>query len=83
MKKVYVVWFDNCEAWEDNVQYIEKIFATREAAEEWLDDCFDRKERLWRNGKDSGMQTYWEEKEEDQYDGWRPEWTIVEFELED
>ncbi len=83
MNKVYVVWFDNCEEWEDNFQDIEKIFATREAAEEWLDDRFDRKERLWRNGKESGMQTYWEEKEEDRYEYYRPEWTVKEFELED
>lgn len=83
MKKVYVVWYDNCEPWEDNFQDIEKIFATREAAEEWLDDCFDRKERLWYNGKENGMQTYWEEKEEDQDEYYRPEWTVKEFELED
>ena len=51
-------------------------------AEKWLDDCFDRKERLWRNGKENGIQTYWEEKEEDQDECYRPEWTIEEIELE-
>ncbi len=82
MDNVYVVWFDNCEAYEDNFQDIEKIFATREAAEKWLDNRFDRKERLWHNGKESGMQAYWEEKEEDQDEYYRPEWTIEEIELE-
>ena len=41
-----------------------------------------RKERLWRNGKENGIQTYWEEKEEDQDECYRPEWTIEEIELE-
>lgn len=42
--KVYVVWWDNGEPWEDNYQDIEVIFATREEAEEYLDARYDRYE---------------------------------------
>lgn len=36
--KVYVVWWNNGEEWEDNWQFIDKIFLTREAAEKYLGD---------------------------------------------
>lgn len=42
--KVYVVWYDNGEAWEDNYQNIEAIFATREEAEAYLDAEYKRYE---------------------------------------
>ena len=32
--KVYVVWGDNGESWEDNYQWIECICSTRKIAEE-------------------------------------------------
>lgn len=40
--KAYIVWYDNGEEYEDNYQCIEKIFATREAAEEYLDEEYER-----------------------------------------
>lgn len=42
--KVYVVWYDDGEAWEDNFQDIEAVFTTREEAEEYLDAHYDRYE---------------------------------------
>lgn len=32
MAKVYAVWFDNCEAYEDNHTYVVSIHATHEGA---------------------------------------------------
>lgn len=42
--KVYVVWWNDGEAYEDNFQDIEAIFATREEAEKYLDANYDRHE---------------------------------------
>lgn len=38
MKKVYVVWYDNCEPWEDNFQDIEAIFETFQEAVDYIED---------------------------------------------
>lgn len=40
--KVYVVWWNNGEPYEDNCQDIDIIFRTRKEAEKYLDDRFDR-----------------------------------------
>lgn len=48
MSDIYIVWYDNGEAWEDHFRLIEKIFSTREAAEKYLDDRYARtKDNLW------------------------------------
>ena len=49
--KVYLVWSDNGEPYEDGFSYIEKIFTTKEAAEKYLDDRHTR--------KDIGRKTNW------------------------
>lgn len=36
--KVYMVWYDNGEPWEDGYSCCEKIFSTLEAAEKFLDE---------------------------------------------
>lgn len=40
--KVYVVWWDNGEQWEDHWQNIDGIFLTREVAEKYLDENYER-----------------------------------------
>lgn len=53
--KVYVVWYDNGEQYEDNFQCIHKIFSTYELAEEYLNIDYEKieanswnKEPYWR-----------------------------------
>lgn len=48
---VYVVWYDNGEQWEDNYQYIDGIFLTREAAEKYLDEEYQRYDTKQWDGK--------------------------------
>lgn len=43
--KVYIAWFDNGEAYEDNWQNVEAVFATRVEAEAYLDSRYDRHEK--------------------------------------
>lgn len=37
--KVYVVWYDNGEEYEDNFQDIDRIFSSYDDAVKYLDDC--------------------------------------------
>lgn len=37
-KRVYVIWYDNCEPYEDGFQCIEKIFASYDDAKKYLDN---------------------------------------------
>lgn len=37
--KVYVVWYDNGEEYDDNYQDIDRIFSSYDDAEKYLDDC--------------------------------------------
>lgn len=37
--KVYVVWYDNGEDYDDNYQDIDRIFSNYDDAEKYLDDC--------------------------------------------
>lgn len=37
--KVYVVWYDNGEYYDDNYQDIDRIFSSYDDAEKYLDDC--------------------------------------------
>ena len=37
--KVYVVWYDNGEAYEDNYQDIEAICSSYEKAVKFIEDC--------------------------------------------
>lgn len=67
--KVYVVWWNNGEEWEDNWQFIDKIFLTRESAEKYLDDIgFIKEEHKawktydWKNHK--VLDTYIRDKKE-------------------
>lgn len=48
MNNIYVIWFDNGEDWEDHYRCIEKIFSTREAAENYLYDRYVMtQDNLW------------------------------------
>lgn len=38
-RKVYVVWYDNGEDYDDNYQDIDKIFSSYDDAAKYLDDC--------------------------------------------
>lgn len=37
--KVYVVWYDNGEEYDDNYQDIDRIFSSYDDAAKYLDDC--------------------------------------------
>ena len=37
--KVYVVWYDNGEDYDDNYQDIDRIFSSYDDAAKYLDDC--------------------------------------------
>lgn len=37
--KVYVVWYDNGEEYDDNYQDIDRIFSNYDDAVKYLDDC--------------------------------------------
>ena len=58
--KVYIVIVDNGEDYEDNARWIEKVFASRKKAEQYLSD------NHWVKLEPN---TFWT-KEEDHY-GWR------------
>lgn len=45
--KVYVVWYDNGEEYEDNYQDISKIFSTKEAAVKYLEDSGKQLKNDW------------------------------------
>ena len=42
----YVVWYDNCEAYEDNHQYIDAIFSSWEKAEAYIIDEYGDRENF-------------------------------------
>lgn len=44
MAKVYVVWFDNCECYEDNYQEIESVHATNKGAMEHIQSIIEKYE---------------------------------------
>lgn len=47
-EKVYLVWCDNGEPYEDNMSYPAKIFHSKDAAVKWLDESFDLiKPNIW------------------------------------
>lgn len=53
--KVYLVWYDNGEAYEDSFSCVEAVFNSLDAAEKYLDD---RHKRDWLRGYKGERQTW-------------------------
>ena len=49
--KVYLVWWDNGEPWEDNSELVEAVFNNLDSAEKYLDDRHKRDELRGYNGE--------------------------------
>lgn len=85
MQKVYAVWYDNCEEYEDNFVDVDAIFSTKEKAEQYIfNKGFIRKEvtkRLGPNGMIETYIAYFLPKDEEDY-FFHPALSIEEFELD-
>lgn len=49
--KVYLVWCDNGEMYEDSFSYVETVFNSKSAAEKYLDDRHERGELVGYKGE--------------------------------
>lgn len=76
--KVYVVWYDNGEEYDDNYQDIDRIFSNYDNAVKYLDDCGYIKQV--ENGY-NGEYMVWHVSYDDEYPYDNSCYTIREFDL--
>ena len=75
--KLYVVMYNNGEEWEDNYEYVDRIFSTYEKAAEYIES-----EGFVKDKPDPWKQTWSVVDPEDDYYGRNAYMFIDEFELD-